>query len=134
MIELPRSLAKHLIAHARDAAPHEACGVVGLRDNRVVTLRAANNKAANPTVRFEFGDHGFHVIMALEREGLDTGVYHSHPASPAYPSATDRREMKEGWPGVLQLMVSLAVDPPEINAYRIDQEGNVTAELLTLLD
>src|SRR5688500_1536559 len=93
VIELSRLLAKHLIAHARDAAPHEACGVVGLRGGRIVTLRAAHNRASHPSTRFEFGDHGFHVIMALEREGLDTGVYHSHPASPAYPSTTDRSEM-----------------------------------------
>lgn len=134
MIELPRLLARHLIAHARDAAPHEACGVVGLRGNRIVTLRAAHNRASHPVSRFEFGDHGFHVIMALEREGLDTGVYHSHPASPAYPSTTDRTEMKVGWPNVLQLMVSLASDPPDIKAYRIDRDGNVSPEALTLLD
>jgi hypothetical protein len=31
-------------------------------------------------------------------------------------------------------MVTLATDPPEINAYRIDSAGNVTREPLTLLD
>ena len=134
MIELPRSLANQLIAHARDAAPHEACGVVALRQNHVQSLLPTRNASATPHVHFTFDDDGYRSIIKTEREGLDVGFYHSHPASPAYPSPTDRAEMSQTWPDSLQLMVSLAIEPPEINAYRIDPNGKVTREPLTLLD
>ena len=134
MIELPRSLANQLIAHARDAAPHEACGVAGIRAHTVISLTPARNASPTPHVHFTFDDDGYRTIIKTEREGLDVGFYHSHPASAAYPSPTDRREMSQTWPGVLQLMVTLATDPPEINAYRIDQDEGVTPEPVTLLD
>src|SRR5687767_9209029 len=119
VIELPHSLASALIQHARDAAPNEACGVAGLAGSRVSTLIAARNASTTPRVHFTFDDDGYRTIIRLEREGLDVGFYHSHPASAAYPSSTDRHEMSQTWPDSLQLMVTLATDPPEINAYRI---------------
>jgi proteasome lid subunit RPN8/RPN11 len=134
VVELPRSLADQLIAHAREAAPDEACGLAGLRDSRVMTLRPARNAAATPRVRFTFDDDGYRQIIQLEREGLDVGIYHSHPASPAYPSATDRAEMSATWPECVQLMVTLSTEPPEVNAYRIAADGTVRREPLTLLD
>jgi len=134
VIELPRSLADQLIAHAREAAPHEACGLAGLSGSRVTTLRRARNAAQTPHVRFTFDDDGYRQIIALEREGLDVGIYHSHPASPAYPSATDRAEMSPTWPDCLQLMVTLATDPPQLNAYRISSDGTVRSEPISLLD
>ena len=134
MIELPRSLADQLIQHARDAAPDEACGVAGVRAQTVISLTQTRNASPTPHVHFTFDDDGYRTIIKTEREGLDVGFYHSHPVSPAYPSPTDRREMSQTWPGVLQLMVTLATDPPQINAYRIDPDGSVTSEPLTLLD
>ena len=134
MIELPRSLANQLIQHARDAAPNEACGVAGIDNSTVVKLIAARNASSTPRVHFTFDDDGYRTIIKTEREGLDVGFYHSHPASPAYPSPTDRAEMSQTWPDSLQLMVTLATTPPEVNAYRIDSAGNVTREALTLLD
>lgn len=134
MIELPRSLAEQLIAHARDAAPLEACGVLGLRGERVEQLIAARNASSRPQVHFTFADDGYLTIIRLEREGLEPGIYHSHPASPAYPSATDRAEMSATWPDTVQLMISLRTGEPELHAYRIDSNGVVREEQLTLID
>jgi proteasome lid subunit RPN8/RPN11 len=136
-IQLPRSLADALVAHAREGRPNEVCGVAGVEGSRVVRLERARNAASTPQVRFTFGDDGYRLVMRIEREGLDVGIYHSHPASPAYPSATDRAEMSATWPDCLQLMVSLRHDGttgPEVNAYRIDREGNVAVEDLQIVD
>ncbi|MGH2354595.1 MAG: Mov34/MPN/PAD-1 family protein [Chloroflexota bacterium] len=137
MIELPRSLADALIEHAREGRPNEVCGVVGLRDGRVVRLEGAPNAAGTPQVRFTFDDDGYRLVMQVERDGLELGIYHSHPASPASPSATDRAEMSATWPDCLQLMISLrddATSGPEIHAYRIDTAGAVTTEDLRIVD
>ena len=135
-ISLSRGHADQLITHAREAAPSEACGVAGVRDDRVVRVARTRNAASTPQVRFTFDDDGYRQIIAVEREGLEPALYHSHPVSPAYPSATDRAEMSATWPDTLQLMVSLrhGPDKPEINAYRIDHQGNVTQEELLIVD
>ena len=136
MIELPRALADALIRLARAGQPDEVCGVVGLAGEHIVRLAPVRNAAATPHVRFTFDDDGYRQVMQLEREGLEIGIFHSHPASPAFPSATDRAEMKETWPHCLQLMVSLQHDAttgPEINAYRIDHLGRVTVEDLNVV-
>jgi proteasome lid subunit RPN8/RPN11 len=144
MIRLPRALADQVIAHAREAAPLEACGVVGLRGDRIERLARARNYSQTPQVHFTFtnptpgerlgADDGYKLIMDYDREGLDLGVYHSHPASPAYPSPSDRREMSQTWPDILQLMVSLRLGPdqPELFAYRIDTQGGVAREELRI--
>ncbi|CAA9257276.1 MAG: hypothetical protein AVDCRST_MAG77-2491 [uncultured Chloroflexi bacterium] len=146
MVRLPRALAGEVIAHAREAAPLEACGVVGLREGRVERLARARNYSQTPQVHFTFtnpapgarlgADDGYKLIMDYDRDGLDLGVYHSHPASPAYPSPTDRREMSQTWPDILQLVVSLRLGPdqPELFAYRIDSQGGVTQDELRIED
>jgi proteasome lid subunit RPN8/RPN11 len=134
---LSRSLAEALIEHAREGQPNEVCGVLGVQDGRVLRLARARNAAATPQYRFTFDDDGYRLVMQVEREGLEVGIYHSHPASPAYPSPTDRAEMSATWPDCLQLMVSLrheATSGPEVNAYRIDRDGNVTTENLQIVD
>ncbi len=136
-IQLPRRLADALVAHARESFPDEACGVVGLAGSRVVRLLPARNAAASPQIRFTFDEDGYRKVIELEHEGLEVGIYHSHPVSPAYPSATDRAEMRATWPGCLQLMVTLRHDAttgPELHAYRIDQAGAVTEEELEIVD
>jgi proteasome lid subunit RPN8/RPN11 len=137
VIELPRNLAADLIRHARSGAPDEVCGIVGLRDGRIVSLVPTRNAAATPTVRFTFDDDGYRRVIEAERAGLEVGIFHSHPASPAYPSATDRAEMSATWPDCAQLMISLrhdATSGPEINAYRIDSRGGVRVEDLRIVD
>lgn len=137
MVTLPRALYDQLIAHVRREAPYEACGIVGLQGERVVRLEPARNAAATRQVRFTFDDDGYRKIVQIEREGLEIGIFHSHPASPAYPSPTDRHDMRHTWPGSLQLMVSLrhgATTDPEVNAYRIDEAGNVTQVPLSIED
>jgi proteasome lid subunit RPN8/RPN11 len=137
VIELPRSLAEALVRHARSGAPDEVCGVIGLKDGRIVSLVPARNAAGTPRVRFTFDDDGYRRVIEVERAGYEVGIFHSHPASPAYPSATDRGEMSATWPDCVQLMISLrhdAASGPEINAYRIDSRGGVAAEDLRVVE
>jgi proteasome lid subunit RPN8/RPN11 len=138
VIELPRSLADALVRHAREAAPDEACGFIGLRQGRIVRLVPTRNVAEDPRIRFFFDSkEALHRLTELSDGGLEEGIFHSHPASPAYPSPTDREEMRNTWPGCVQLMVSLRHDAtagPEINAYRIDREGEVSVEDLRIVE
>lgn len=83
----------------------------------------ARNIAERPAVEFliEPRDH----LAALKRaraRGLGVvGFYHSHPRSEASPSPRDVSEAS--YPDHLFLIVSLAVEPPDVRLYRFVSEG-----------
>ena len=112
-----------LVAHAREAAPEECCGLLLGRGDAILEAVRARNAASSPTTRFlvEPKDH-IDARREARTRGLDVvGFYHSHPHSGAVPSPTDLAEA--AYPGTLHVIVGLAVDPPEVRAFEID-EGN----------
>jgi proteasome lid subunit RPN8/RPN11 len=48
-------------------------------------------------------------------------IYHSHPASQAYPSPTDRSEAH--YPEAIYILVSLRSSSPEVRAFRIREDA-----------
>lgn len=84
-------------------SPFEACGVlVGLVDatdeNTVLVARAVPIKNSNRTHRsFELDPAElYQAWTGAEDEGLEiVGIYHTHPVSPASPSAWDMEYMQQ---------------------------------------
>jgi len=105
------------VAHARDAAPAECCGLLLGMDDTIVEAVPARNIADRPT-RFEIDpkDH-LDARRTARSRGLDVvGFYHSHPHSAASPSATDLAEAY--YPDLVHLIVSLVTDPPDTRLFR----------------
>ena len=138
MPRIPRAIADAIIAHAREDLPNEACGLVHAQDGDAVSVHPVTNVAASP-YRFEM--HGMEQ-MRLEQQRDERGetlfaIYHSHVASPAWPSQTDVRmaffppgetDQEPAYPGTIYLLVSLAEEPPPLHAYYI-QQGGVIEEI-----
>lgn len=119
MKSLKADVLRTAIAHAREAAPAECCGVLIGSGGEVVEAVRARNIADRPT-RFlvDPQDHVRSIRWARAR-GLEVvGFYHSHPHSPAQPSDTDISEAN--YPDHLALIVSLASDPPHVRLFRFD--------------
>lgn len=80
-----------IIAHARREAPRECCGIVAGRGG--VPYRIY------PTTNIAEGNRFYEIdpkqlidleFRELPKENAEiVAIYHSHPASPAYPSRTD---------------------------------------------
>ena len=107
-----------VIAHARDVAPAECCGLLLGSPASIVEAVRTRNIADDPALRFLI-DPKDHIDGRREarRRSLEVvGFYHSHPRSPAAPSARDRAEA--GYPDDLYLIVSLLEEPPEIRVFR----------------
>ena len=125
---IARALLDELIAHAREEAPNECCGVVAVEPGppaRAARVHRAVNTAASP-LRFEVdGLELLRTIEAIEDEGRELGaIYHSHTRTAPYPSQTDIN-FAANWPGVEWIIVGLADgDAPEMRSYLIDG-GNV---------
>jgi [CysO sulfur-carrier protein]-S-L-cysteine hydrolase len=127
-MNIARELLDDVIAHAREDAPNECCGVLAVELGppvRAVSVHRAVNTAASP-LRFEIdGREVLSLIERIEADGLELGaIYHSHTRTAPYPSQTDIN-FAAHWPGVEWLIVGLADGgAPEVRSYLID-DGRV---------
>ena len=118
-----------MIAHARDDAPLECCGLLlGAQGVIEEAVRARNLRHSRTAYLVDPADH-FAAIRRARKEGRTiVGAYHSHPRSPAVPSPVDLLEAQ--YPDFLYVIVSLA-DPrtPDVRGYRLIRDA-FTAETL----
>jgi proteasome lid subunit RPN8/RPN11 len=120
-VTITRAALDTIIAHAREAAPAECCGLLLGRDGMVVEAVRTRNVAADQLSRFVIDpkDHIDHRRQARQHGFEVVGFYHSHPQSPAVPSPTDRAEAS--YPDHLYLIVSLAQEPADVGLFRLDR-------------
>jgi proteasome lid subunit RPN8/RPN11 len=115
-VRLPRALADQMVQHARSELPNEACGLLGGRDDEATSFHPARNSDASPYRYTVDADDALRIVLAIEDGGGDVvAIYHSHTASPAFPSRTDADLAT--WPTAAYVIVSLASDPPDIRAF-----------------
>ena len=118
-----------ITAHAMRERPHECCGLLIGTGGTIVSLHESTNTAAQPCTRYTIdpADH-FAAIRRARREGLEVvGAYHSHPGTPAVPSATDRAE---AFPDFLFVIVSLAGASPQVNGWQLTDGNFVPVRLV----
>jgi [CysO sulfur-carrier protein]-S-L-cysteine hydrolase len=133
-MDISSEMLEEILAHAREEAPNECCGVVAVlpiadgEPARAVRAHRARNTAASP-LRFEIdGLEVMRLLDSIEGDGLAIGaIYHSHTRTAPYPSQTDIN-FAVNWPGVEWIIVGLS-DPsaPEIRSYLI--EGGTVREV-----
>lgn len=114
------SVIADMLAHAREQAPRECCGLLLGTPNAVVrSVRAGNLESKATRYLIDPKDH-FAAIHAARAAGLEViGAYHSHPHSASLPSAADIAEADS--PGFLYVIVSLLGN--DVRAFR---SGNGT--------
>ncbi|HEY1237583.1 MAG TPA: M67 family metallopeptidase [Solirubrobacterales bacterium] len=130
-MRIPREVYDELLAHAREEAPNECCGILGGKDGAAATVYRATNAEASP-LRYTLDPNDlfritFREIPANDEEML--AIYHSHTASPAYPSQTDINLAT--YPDSIYLIVSLAEGEEPLRGFRIE-DGEVTEVDLTV--
>ncbi|MFY9556694.1 MAG: M67 family metallopeptidase [Blastocatellia bacterium] len=77
--------------HARRAHPAECCGLLSGRSGLITDIHPVRNEADKPETRYFATPEELFAAMRRIRESGQVllGVYHSHPRTPAYPSASD---------------------------------------------
>ena len=129
-MRIARDLYEEMIAHAREDAPNECCGMVGSTDGRALAVYRAVNAEASP-LRFRIDpDEQLELHNRIDEAGLELGaIYHSHTRTEPRPSQTDINFAKL-WPGVLWIIVGLDGDQAEVRTWRIDDGQVSDAELV----
>jgi [CysO sulfur-carrier protein]-S-L-cysteine hydrolase len=122
-MKLSKEQIDELIAHAREEAPNECCGMIGAVDGRATTIYRASNAEGSP-LRYNLDPADqFRIMTAMEdREEELAAIYHSHTKSPAYPSQTDIN--LAAYPDALYVIVSLKEGEEPIRAFEI-RDGEV---------
>jgi proteasome lid subunit RPN8/RPN11 len=127
---IPRHILDELVAHARELAPYECCGLLAgsgntvshlYRIKNIVALEGAQNlssfdqakvahlerlsPADRAEIAFVMDMQDFSAAKKdIRNQGLELQVvYHSHPRDPARPSVTDIKiatDYEEIWPKI----------------------------------
>jgi proteasome lid subunit RPN8/RPN11 len=133
-MRLTREQLEQLIAQAQQDAPNETCGIIGGKERRAVKIFPLKNVDGEPRIRYNCEPQ---QLLQAMREIEDGGwehlaIYHSHPASPAYPSATDIA--RAFYPDAVYLLISL-MNPEQaaLRGFRI-VEGKVEEITLEIED
>jgi [CysO sulfur-carrier protein]-S-L-cysteine hydrolase len=116
-----------LVSQARRDAPNETWGMIAGKDGRALKIFPMANIHATPQTRYVADPL---ELLRVVREIEDVNgweilaIYHSHPKTEAYPSATDIGEAH--YPDSIYMIVSLQnPDQAKVRGYRI-VEGNVS--------
>jgi proteasome lid subunit RPN8/RPN11 len=137
-VRIPRDIYDQLLEHAREDAPNECCGLIGGADGEARTLYRARNAEASP-LRYQLHPNDQLRIMGeIEDAGEElAAIYHSHTASPAYPSQTDINlalvevggERIQQFPGTIYLIASLAEGEEPLRGFDIGADDVREVEL-----
>jgi proteasome lid subunit RPN8/RPN11 len=134
---LPRQIHDEIISQAQAELPNECCGLLAGRienqpaggaAGRVLRSFPLINAAASPR-EFESDARGmFSAEKERRRCGLEfLAVYHSHPTTAPKPSKTDLERNYS--PDVVNLIVSLATEVPEVRGWWLSSDGYQEAEI-----
>lgn len=110
-----------MISHVREWLPYEGCGLLATDGRRVVDVYPGDNVARSQTFYEMDPRQVLQAMRDTDDRGLRIGaIFHSHPATEAYPSPTDLDLIFD--PEVYMIIISLAGEEPDVRAFRYDGE------------
>jgi proteasome lid subunit RPN8/RPN11 len=129
-VRIASDLLDEILAHSREDAPNECCGLVGGRDGAATTIYRARNEFASPTRYNVHPEDLIRIVNAIESAGEElVAIYHSHTRSAAYPSETDVN-LAANWPDPVYLICSLAGEEPDVRGFQIRGRAIEEVELV----
>jgi len=132
VILLKQAALDAIVAHARDEAPFECCGVMLGSAAEVTHVVRGRNVADDPGREYllDPADHFGAIRRARELGAAVVGFYHSHPRSAPAPSPTDRQ--RANYVNHLYGIVSLAAEPPQLDLFRLVDGNFVQVSFVTV--
>ena len=119
LIQITDGIAAAIEEHARRDHPAECCGLLSGSNGLITDVHPLRNDADKPESRYFATPEELLAAMRRIRESGQAlvGVYHSHPRTPPYPSASDV-EMAF-YPEAFYFIISLEPSV-ELRAFKIE--------------
>jgi proteasome lid subunit RPN8/RPN11 len=120
-----------MVAHAREEAPNECCGLIAADNGDATRVYRATNSEHSPVKYVVDPRDQIRIQNDIDDNGWDLGaIYHSHTRTEPYPSQTDIN-LARNWPDPLYVIVGVAGDEPDVRAFRI-VDGQVAETALEI--
>ena len=145
MPKIIQKIMDQIVDHAKRETPYECCGILAGAFACITEMYEIGNLASDDPriadlkipedrkVRYMMDPkEQFHALRNMRERGLTMlGIYHSHPHSQAFPSATDVR--LAFYPEVFYLIISMADTVPDLRAFFI-VDGKITEEKIERIE
>jgi len=130
MLTMTGRVAAAITAQAKAELPHEACGYLAADESGLVVRHYPMTNIDRSGEHFSMDPaEQFAAVKDMRRRGLSLrAVFHSHPETPARPSAEDLRLAFD--PKISYVIVSLAGREPVIKSFRIKNGEAAPEELI----
>ena len=130
--KLRRDVFNAMESHAEQSYPEECCGLLGGMVDLFIEYYPLTNCAELPTKNYLAApEELFHAMRRMREVGQEQlGIYHSHPATSAFPSTKDIQMAY--YPDAINFIFSLQ-PVRELSAFEID-DGTVTRVEFTIVD
>ena len=129
-VRIAPGLIDEIVAHSREEAPNECCGLVAGREGAATRVFRARNEFESPLRYNVHPQDLLRITNEIDEAGEElVAIYHSHTRSAAYPSQTDVN-LAANWPDPVYVICSLE-DPgaPVVRAFAIRDGGIEETEL-----
>jgi [CysO sulfur-carrier protein]-S-L-cysteine hydrolase len=118
---MPRAMVEEIVGHLRRAYPLEGCGLLAtdLEEQTQARRFFPGTNVDHSAVRFTMDPvEVLRAFREIRQHGWRLGaIVHSHPRTPATPSATDLAEAH--YPEALILIVSFQSATPDLRAWHV---------------
>ncbi|WP_370222595.1 Mov34/MPN/PAD-1 family protein [Cytobacillus sp.] len=117
-IVIKKKIYEEMISYCRSNLPYEACGLLSGAKGQCTTLWKIKNEYQNRN-RFMMSAESIKAaVQEMEQlsEGL-SGIFHSHPTSPAVPSTHDMNN--NSYPELPYFIVSFYKGKTEVKGYKV---------------
>jgi proteasome lid subunit RPN8/RPN11 len=132
-LEIPVYIFRDMVEQARAEAPIETCGILAGGNGRVEKLYKMTNIEQRRDHFMMAPDEQFAVAKDIRSACLEMlAVYHSHPETPARPSAEDVRFALA--PGMIYVILSLMGNgDPVVKGFQIE-DGSINEVPITIVE
>jgi len=131
-VVLTADLYHQMLDHALSQPYLEVCGLLGESEGRIKSYYPVDNISERQERAFlmDPADQLRALRCMCDNGEIMTGIFHSHPNTPARPSARDRREAQ--YAHVYYFIASLQQTTPEIKTFYFD--GNEFQDVSISID
>ncbi|QGQ44704.1 Mov34/MPN/PAD-1 family protein [Metabacillus sediminilitoris] len=129
--EIKKTVYEDMISYCQKALPNEACGLLSGVKATGSTVWKLLNESLNPNRFYLSAETVKTAVEKMEENGEKlSGIFHSHPSTPAFPSSHDIKN--NPYPHLAYIIVSFYKGKVEVKCFKMDGKTVTPMKLLVI--